>query len=114
MFDRVGDVDLVSRDAGRLQRAVEESAGGADERVTFDVLTVAGLFADDEQRRVSAAFAEDGLCAGAPQRTRTARRRRAAQLLQRTGLRGICDRYGACRHALLLGIVAGKACMTAH
>ena len=56
--------------------------------MTFDVFAIARLLTDDEQRRVIAAFAENGLRAGAPQRTRAARRGRCAQLRERMGVRG--------------------------
>jgi hypothetical protein len=46
----------------------------------FDVLPVTGLLPDNQQRRMLAAFTEYCLRAHAPEGTRAARRRRAAQL----------------------------------
>jgi hypothetical protein len=48
--------------------------------VAFDVFAVSRLLAYDEERRVRAAFAENGLRSRAPQRTRAALRGRRAQL----------------------------------
>ena len=61
VLHRVGDVGFGARDAGLLQAFVEEAAGGADEGAAGDVLLVAGLFADKEQRRADRAFAEHHL-----------------------------------------------------
>ena len=48
VFYGVGDVDIVAVDAGRLECAVEQSAGWSDERSSGAVLCISGLFADDE------------------------------------------------------------------
>src|SRR5690349_24260424 len=42
VLDDVGDVDVAAVDPGRLERAVELAARGADERVALAVLTVPG------------------------------------------------------------------------
>jgi hypothetical protein len=50
--------------------------------VTFDILAVSRLLTDDEQGSPVAAFAENRLRAGAPQRAGAADRRSRAQLRQ--------------------------------
>ena len=61
MLDRVGDVGALPVDAGLGQRAVEELAGGADERAAGQILLVAGLLADEQDAGVERAFAEHRL-----------------------------------------------------
>lgn len=61
VFHRVGDVDEVAIDTGFDEAAVEERASGSDEGVAFDVLAIAGGFADEHEARVRVALAEDGL-----------------------------------------------------
>jgi hypothetical protein len=80
VFHGICDVHLCARDASDLECSVEQSASGSDEWVTFDILTVTRLFPDHEERSVVAPFAKYCLGAGAPQRTRAARRSCAAQL----------------------------------
>ena len=46
MFDSIGDVNFLARDAGLFQRPVEHLAGRPDERLAGEVLVVARLFAD--------------------------------------------------------------------
>ena len=61
VFDGVGDVEEVAREADFLHDVVEELSGWADEGAAGGVFLVAGLFADDDEFGVSGAFAEDGL-----------------------------------------------------
>jgi hypothetical protein len=61
VLDRIGHVDIVAIDSGLLQTVVEEQACGSNEGLTLDVLTVAGLLADEDQSRVWLALSEDGL-----------------------------------------------------
>jgi len=61
VLDRVRDIDEVAIDARVFEAAVEEVAGGADERVAKAVLGVAGLFADKDEAGTGIPFAEDGL-----------------------------------------------------
>ncbi len=68
VLHRIGDVDLAAVDAGLLQRPVEHLAGRADEGMAGEVLLVAGLLADQHQRRMVRAFAEHGLRGILPQR----------------------------------------------
>jgi L-alanine-DL-glutamate epimerase-like enolase superfamily enzyme len=61
MLDHVGDVDIVMRDARSLQAAVEDAAGGADERMALNVLLVPRLLTDQHQARVLRTLAHHGL-----------------------------------------------------
>ena len=80
VFYGVGDVDIVAVDAGRLECAIEQAAGGSDERASGAVLCISGLFADDEQRRAGWSFAENGLSAERVQMTAATVFGRCAQL----------------------------------
>ena len=68
VLDRIGDVDAAAIDAGLDQRAVEQLAGGADERPSLPVLLVTRLLADEHHRRIGWPFAEHGLGRVGPQR----------------------------------------------
>jgi len=59
MFDGVGDVRLCARDAGLLQRAIEQLARRTYEGFTGQVFTVTGLFTDHDYVRGRAAFTEN-------------------------------------------------------
>ena len=61
MFHGVGDVDFAARDAGGVERFIEQATGGADEGVALPIFRVAGHFADEHQTGAPRAFAEDGL-----------------------------------------------------
>ncbi len=61
MLDGISDVDLLAVDACLDETSVEEMAGGTDEGVALEVFAIAGLFTDEEETRVTAAFTEDGL-----------------------------------------------------
>ena len=63
----VRDVDVVARDASARQRALEQPARGADERVAAPIFLVTRLLAHEHQRRVRRPFAEHGLRAALPQ-----------------------------------------------
>ena len=62
VLHRIGDVDAGAVDLGFGDGAVEDLPGGAHERRAGEVLLIARLFADEHQRRIDRAFAEDGLC----------------------------------------------------
>src|SRR6185369_777421 len=66
VLHRVGDVVAHPRDAGVLERAVEELARGADEGLAGEILAVAGLLADEHDPRLRRALAEHGLRRVAP------------------------------------------------
>src|SRR5205823_10700088 len=59
-------------EAGPLQRAIQQLAGRPDERMPTEIFLVAGLLADEHQRRGSWTFAEDGLRAALVEVTRLA------------------------------------------
>jgi hypothetical protein len=61
VLDRVGEVDVVALDATIGERLIQHMPGGANERMALLVLLVAGLLADEEERRVQAALAEHDL-----------------------------------------------------
>src|SRR5262249_16603814 len=46
VFDRIGDEYILARDAGVLQRLIQEAAGGTDKWVASQVFLVARLLAD--------------------------------------------------------------------
>src|SRR5581483_4101747 len=58
MLHGVGDVEVLARHIGRLERAVEKPAGGADERQALPVLLVARLLAHQHHPGVRIAGAE--------------------------------------------------------
>ena len=68
VLHRVGDVEVLAIDAGRLERAVEQPAGGADEGQSLLVLLVARLLAHQHHPRVRVAGAEHRLRGVGPQR----------------------------------------------
>jgi hypothetical protein len=57
----VRHVNYIAVDAGRFQRLVEKSPGGADEGATLSVFLIARRLADEKQFASSGAFAENGL-----------------------------------------------------
>jgi len=61
MFDRPGDVDFASVDAGLDQGAVEHMPRRTDERLAGEVFLVAGLLANQHDARVRRAFAKHSL-----------------------------------------------------
>jgi hypothetical protein len=61
MLDRVGDVHASAVDAGSLEAIVEDSARRPDEWAALTVLAVAGLLADQHDRRVGGTVAEHRL-----------------------------------------------------
>ena len=72
VLHRIGDVDVLARNARGFECLVEKLARRADERMPFDVFAVSWLFADNEQWRVLATFTKYRLRAAPPQRTRAA------------------------------------------
>ena len=71
-LDHVGDVDLVAREAHRLDHLRQQLPGAADERNPLDVLVRAGRLADEHQVRVRIPDAEHDLLA--PERVQLAAR----------------------------------------
>src|SRR5438270_7716144 len=61
MLDRVGDVDVASRDPRVLERLVEHCAGGPDEWCALAVFLVARLLADKHHTSLVRPGAEDDL-----------------------------------------------------
>jgi len=61
VLHRVGEVDIGSRDAGVLKRAIEELARGADEGTALTIFLVSGLFSNEYDWRVMRSFAQHGL-----------------------------------------------------
>lgn len=61
MFDGVGDVYLVARDAGFGKGLVEHPARRSDERMSLTVFHIAGLFAHQKDIRMFRSLAENGL-----------------------------------------------------
>jgi hypothetical protein len=86
VLDDIGDVHLVTHDAGRLQRLVQDPSGGTDEWLALSVLYVAGLLPDDQQPSAFAAGPEDGLGRVSPQVAGLAACRGGAEGLERAGL----------------------------
>ena len=82
VLHRVGDVEMLAIDAGRLERPVEELPGRADEGQALLVLLVARLLAHQHDARMRVARAEHRLGGVRPQRAVLAGARVFAQLLQ--------------------------------
>ena len=49
VLDRVGYESVLPRDAGVFERGIENAAGRPDERLSRQILLVAGLFADQHE-----------------------------------------------------------------
>ena len=69
MLHRVRDVNVGARQAGALERLVQNAARGPDEDGARAVLGVAGLLADQKQAGASRPLPEDRLRRGQEQRT---------------------------------------------
>ena len=67
VLDHVGHVSASAFDAGGLDRAVEQPAGGPDEGSSLAILGVARRLAHEHDLRVLGALSEDGLGRGPPQ-----------------------------------------------
>ena len=61
VLDHVRHVGRLAVDARLQERLVQEPAGRADERASLEILSVAGLLADEHHRRPARALAEDRL-----------------------------------------------------
>src|SRR5580704_15126373 len=61
MLDRIGDEGFVARDAGVLERGIEQAASRADERFARKVFLVARLFADQHDGGVARSLAGNRL-----------------------------------------------------
>ena len=68
VLDHVRDIGVRAVDAGLRERFVEEAPRRTDEGPAGEVLTVAGLLADEKQPSALQTFAEDGLRARPPER----------------------------------------------
>ena len=79
MFDGVGDVHLVARDASFGKSLVEHPARRSDERMPLTVFHIAGLFADQNDIRMFRPFAENRLGGVFVEITSLARPSRGAQ-----------------------------------
>ena len=71
MLDGVREVDVLARDAGAFQPAIEHAAGGSDERVTLEILAITRRLATSISWR-AVALAHHGLRGGLPQVARAA------------------------------------------
>ena len=87
MFDRVGEVQLASGQAGLLEHAVEHVTGGSDEYVPPFVLDIAWLLTDKRDLGRAGAFAEDGLIGMLVQLAHRAARGGVGQAGERGGVR---------------------------
>ena len=67
VLDRVRDVGEPAVDSGGRQALVEDASRRADEGLAGEVLLVAGLLADEDDRRALQPLAEDRLRPGFPQ-----------------------------------------------
>src|SRR6202042_1513067 len=72
MLDGVREVDVLARDAGAFQPTAEHASGGADERVSLEILAVARRLAHEHQLGVPGPFSHHGLRGGLPQIARAA------------------------------------------
>src|SRR2546427_3768713 len=82
VLDGVRDVGAAAVDTCLLERLVEDTSGGADERFSFPVLPIAGLLSDEHDLGVLGAIAEDGLGAGLVEVTGAATGGRLAECRQ--------------------------------
>jgi hypothetical protein len=80
----VGHEHAAAIDPGFRQRAVEQLACGADERMSRDVLLVAGLLADEKDARALVAFPGHGLRRVLPQVAGAAFLHAVAQSVERS------------------------------
>jgi hypothetical protein len=85
MLDRIGDVGRGAIDPGICQRAIEQLAGGADERAPGQIFLIARLLAEEQQCGLGRRFAEHGLRRGLPQRAAPAGQRLLTQRGERVG-----------------------------
>jgi hypothetical protein len=78
MLHRVGDVNFFTIDPRFFQRAIHNFSGRTDERFPGNVLVIAGLFADEHDRRFLWTFAKNRLSSTLVQMTSGATLRRLA------------------------------------
>ena len=57
----IGDVDVATGNAAFSQSLVQHSPRGTDKGFSGQVFLIARLFADEQERRMDASFAKDGL-----------------------------------------------------
>ena len=76
MLDRVGDVHGVAVDRRAIESAVEDPPRRSDERMSFAILAVARLLADEKDARGGRPFSEHGLRAFTEELAVRAARRR--------------------------------------
>src|SRR6266550_875751 len=67
VLHHIRHVNLRAVDARLVERAIEQSAGGTDERLPLQIFRVAGLLADEHHRRRLLSLTEDGLRACLPE-----------------------------------------------
>src|SRR5258707_10004184 len=72
VLHRVGDVRLLAVDAGALEHAIQEPAGGTYERMPLTVFLVARLLTDDHHLGRRRALPEHGLRTDAPDKAPSA------------------------------------------
>jgi hypothetical protein len=61
MLDRIGDINLLARNARFVKRFVEKTTCGSDERMALAVFHVPRLLTDKHHRRIFGTFTENGL-----------------------------------------------------
>src|SRR4029077_19791902 len=61
MFHRVRDINLLAINSRFFQRPVHDFSSWSHERFTLLIFVIAGLFANQHDRRVIRAFTKDGL-----------------------------------------------------
>src|SRR5205823_14339726 len=82
MFHRVRDVNFLAINSRFLERSVHDFSRGPNERFTLLIFVIARLFADQHDRRVLRAFAENSLCGPLVKMTRRAFGRSVAHVGQ--------------------------------
>src|SRR5262249_4921269 len=87
MLDGVGHEGFAARDAGLLERPIEQPAGWPDKRVAGNVFPVSGLLADQHESRASTAFTRDDLRCVLIERAARALALSFTQLCERTNFR---------------------------
>src|SRR5471032_436311 len=91
MLDRVGHIHLAAVHAGFIERSIKQGTGGPDKRLALQVLLIAGLFANEHQRRMLWTRPWDSLRGRLPQDA-------AAALIEVLRLLVRTNAYGPGRH----------------
>src|SRR5689334_15186302 len=87
MFNRVGDVDLLSLDPGFLESAIHHLSRRTDERLARQIFRVSRLLADQHHGRAFRPLAENGLGRVLIKRTSGASTRRFREDIETGGVR---------------------------